>query len=322
MASVGFDGGSRRGQLLLAGAFVLAVALIGLTIVLTSSSYTTTLASQENDIVSGNDAVSVREAVATDLTRQFEYVFDNYGHGNRRAPFEAAVSQVGNETVTHYARRGRMVNATMTPTGAEFIEGTRIKQGDTTDLEHPNSNDPDWKPATNVELRNATFVISGLSETDPQKAFNLSLDTPADAGKNWSVVFYSDSSSGRFTVRSQSPTGELRRCTRPDVRASGVSYEVDIDAGTIDGTPCDALQFIDPGRHKYDINITNGDHASGRYWMIVDKEPSSSDVESYSIGLIDARTNRVLYGARVEYRYHSATVSYETNLDIAHREIS
>lgn len=316
----------RRAQLLLAGAFILAVALIGLTIVFTSSSYTTALVNQENEVVRGADAVSVREAVRADLTRHFEHVYETNPRGSRRAPFEAVVAPVGNETTGHYSRQGRLVNVTMDASGAGFIEGTHIKQGQSAELSNPGGVGPstnDWIVAENAELRNATFQISDIRARNPQNAINISFDTPASAGGNWSMTFHrSNTSPIELVIRTRSPEGVERTCTRPDPNVAGQDLYVDLDGGTAAGTPCAALAPIDPGRHTYDINITRGQRASGKYWMIVSKPPSDADVTTFSVGSIDAQTDDVLYGARVRYRYHSGTVSYETNIDIAHREIA
>jgi len=329
MAGLGV-GRSERGQLLLAGAFVLAVTLIGLTIVITSSSYTTTLANQENEVIRGNDAVAIRESFESHLTRQFEYVFDNYGHGSRRAPFEAVVAPAGNETMTHYARRGRMVNVTMEPSDAGFIEGTRIKQTSSSfDFTQPvggaTGGSDYWYPAEHVEARNMTFVVTSVdSGTDlAEEGFNVTFETPGPAGDDWSIAMYQDFSLSKpFVVRTRSPEGVTRECRAHDVTASQKAT-INVDEGTLNGNDCYALEAIDPPRHKYTLRFTRGEKVNGKYWILVDKEPTEG-IPTLN-GRFDAGTRStaepVLFGVRVRYRYHSATVSYETNIDIAHREI-
>ncbi|WP_135365820.1 DUF7261 family protein [Halosimplex halophilum] len=331
MADLSAADRDRRAQLLLAGAFVLAVALIGLTLVLTSSSYTTTLASQEDDIVRGNDAVAIRESLDTALTRQFRFVFENYSAGNREAPFEAVVTQVGNETTSHYARRGRMVNATMEASGAEFIEGTRIKQEQTGfTFEQPAGGATGgadyWYPAKRVEVRNLTLVVTDIAAAtvQPENAFNMSFETPAAAGGNWSVTIYQDFSlSDPLVIRTRSPEGVIRKCQTGSVAATN-SATIHVHNGTVDGDDCDALDPIDPGRHEYTVNFTRSHKIFGKYWMIVDEPPSSGSPSLSDKFDAGSRSSAepVLFGARVRYRYHSATVSYETNIDIAHRELS
>ncbi|WP_123535052.1 DUF7261 family protein [Halosimplex salinum] len=336
MAGVAF-GESReieRGQLLLAGAFVLAVALIGLTVVLTSSSYTGTLASQESEVVRGSDAITVRDSVDTDLTRHFRYVFENYAPSNRRAQFKSVLFPIGNETNTHYASRGRMVNVTEPPSGGMFIEGTRFKQVEpfqkfTQPAGGGTGGTDYWYPAENVELRNATIVVNNiLGGNQPEEAFNMSLDTPAAAGGNWSFVVYEDFSrpSGEeLIIRSRSPTDTVRTCYRDEVSSSSSKKAtIHLHNGTVNGDDCDALTPIDPGRHKYTLNFTRGEKVFGKYWMIVDKPPTEGSPTLNSKFAAGTRSTAepVLFGARVRYRYHSGTVAYETNIDIAHREIS
>ena len=99
-----------RGQLLLAGAFVLAVALIGLTLVLTSGGYTTTLASQDNAVERGTDAVTVRESVVSDLDHHLERANSKYGSlSDRESAFRAVVPAVGSGVRNQSAQRGRLV---------------------------------------------------------------------------------------------------------------------------------------------------------------------------------------------------------------------
>jgi len=333
MAGVAF-GDTRRGrraQLLLAGAFILAVALIGLTIVFTSSSYTTALVNQENEVVRGADAVSLREAVQADLTRQFEHVYETNPRGSRRAPFEAVVSPIGNETAGHYSRQGRLVNVTMDAAGAGFIPGTQIKQQQSGfTFEQPaggaTGGTDYWYPVEHVEVRNMTLVVTDVASgtAQPEDAFNLTFETPADAGGNWSFTIYQDFSlSDPFVLRTRSPEGVVRKCYADSVAASK-SATIHVHNGTINGVDCDALNPIDPGRHKYTLNFTRSDQIFGKYWMTVDKPPTSGSPtlnNKFDTGTRSA-AETVLFGARVRYRYHSGTVSYETNIDIAHREIA
>lgn len=310
-----------RGQLLLAGAFVLAVSLIGLTIVFTSGNYTSALASQENDVVRGSDAVAIRQSVEADLTRQFEYVFDAYDdNGDRKDEFEKVINSTGNEMNNHYSRRGRIVNVTRPDSSDDlFIEGSRIKQRSPSNFDKGGGLS-DWMMAENVEVRNITFKITSLSSSarDHEDGINISFDTPASAGGNWSMTLHRDASTNTV-VRTRSPNGKTRKCKRSDVNAGSNTLYIDLDAGTIDGVKCKALLPIDPGRNHYDINITRGAEATGKYWMIVDKPPSSL---SYGYGPSELDSERILYGARVNYRYHSSSVAYETKIDVAPDELS
>jgi len=321
--------GRERAQLLLAGAFVLAVALIGLTIVLTSSSYTTTLANQENGVVRGSDAVTVRKSLDHELTRQFEFVFRNYSAGNRRTPFETVVAQTGNETTTHYARRGRLVNVTMDASGAGFIEGARIKQSEDLNLDSP-SNVPNWVVAEDVEVRNATLIIGDISDaiptSSPSTATRMFFETPG-AGGDWSLAFMEQSKDidgdgsleTVWNISSISPSGKLRSCVREEVN-SNYEAKLDLDAGTLNGDRCGALLALSPEGNRYDVRIVRGARTTAaRYWLIVDKQPGSLGT-LFAGPFTDAEP--VLYGARVRYRYHSATVTYETNVDIAPQELS
>ncbi|ELZ29199.1 hypothetical protein C475_03244 [Halosimplex carlsbadense 2-9-1] len=312
-----------RAQLLLAGAFVLAVGLIGLTLVLTSSTYTATLASHDNQVVRGSDAVAVRDTVEADLTDQFDEVFDGQPGApsssvetNLKTQFRETLYPLGNETGTHHARHGRLVNVTAPPSGGLFVEGSRIKQSSTDRFAEPNSLTgvliDDWTAAEDVELRNATFKIESLTATSPATGFTLRLDSPESSGPEWTITLYQTGSS-TMEIRTEGPDGGDWTCTRP--RPDGTTNVfLDLDAGTAGGTHCRALAALEPDWNKYDVEFVNGNTVSGKYWMIVDAPPSSSKV------MTDA--NRVVYGAQVRYRYHSATVSYETDLEVAPEEIT
>ena len=154
-----------RGQLLLAGAFVLAVTLIGLTLVFSASDYTTVLASEESGISQGSDAITARESVRADLESGLEAVHrDHSSYIDYEDAFEAIVPQLGTETRAHHGNQGRLVNVS----SPSFVPGDRIAQTATTSFTEPNTGpprDPDWDVATGTTARNATFVFSSVPPT-------------------------------------------------------------------------------------------------------------------------------------------------------------
>jgi len=302
-----------RGQLLLAGAFVLAVALIGLTLVLTSGGYTTTLASQDNAVERGTDAVTVRESVVSDLERYLERANGKYGSlSDRESAFRAVVPAVSSGVRNQSAQRGRLVE--LSDSGSVAIEdGYRIEQTTTDDFDRfSGAGTLEQTLASDVRARNVTVV---LSEVPSSGRFVIEFDV-SGSPDSWFLELSESGSGFDVTVR-DSAGSYSQTCTRP---GKSDDMTVDVSAATVDGRNCPALEAIDTDSRRYDIVFDgNRDDASGRFWVTVDDLQVSRETTYSAQPNLDPV--EVVYSARVPFRYHSASVDYRTDLRIAPGEI-
>ena len=302
-----------RGQLLLAGAFVLAVALIGLTLVLTSGGYTTTLASQDNAVERGADAITVRESVVSDLGHHLERANSKYGSlSDRESAFRAVVPAVGSGVRNQSAQRGRLVE--LSDSGSVATDdGFRIEQTADDDFDRFSAAGAlERTLASDVRARNVTFVFSEVPSGSP---FTIEFDVSGSAD-SWFVELIESGSGFDVTVR-DSAGSYSQTCTRP---GKSDDMTVDISTATVDGRHCPALEAIDTDSRRYDVVFDgNRDDTSGRFRVTVDDLQVSRETTYIAQPNIDPV--EVVYSARVPFRYHSASVDYRTDLRIAPGEI-
>jgi hypothetical protein len=309
--SPGDSRSSDRAQLLLAGAFVLAAALIGLTLVLTASNYTATLASGDNAVASGSDAVTIRDAVETDLGRYLDRVNEKYGANPlRRTEFTSVLRDFRGHVQGAHARHGQLVNVSLAP-GTAFVAGKRVSQSTAGQFDDPtDSTDGDWALTGTVSssslVRNATLVLTDVTASASDE-FRLVL-SEGGAGDRWEVTVHEDTGGTTEWVLGSTSSG--RECRRP---ASNAPLTVDFTAATFGGEHCPALEPPAGLDSEVVVRFENGNGVRGKYWFVFDPTGSFTS---------PAATEDVLYAANVAFVYQSATVSYAETLRIAPEELT
>lgn len=302
---------SDRAQLLLAGAFVLAAALIGLTLVLTASNYTATLATGDNAVASGSDAVTVRDGVETDLGRYLDRVNEKYGANPlRRTEFTSVLRDFRSHVQGAHARHGQLVNVSLA-TGTPFVPGKQVSQSTAGQFDDPtDSTEGDWDltgTATSSSLvRNATFVVTDVTASASDE-FRLILSEGA-TGDQWTVTIREDTSGTTEWVIGS--TSSPRECRRP---ASTGPHTIDVAAATFGGEHCPALEPPADIDSDVLVRFENGNGVRGKYWFVFDPTGSFTS---------PATTADVLYAANVEFVYQSATVSYAETLRVVPGEVT
>lgn len=314
-----------RGQLLLAGAFVIAVALIGLSLVLNAGNYSSTLATQEQSVTQGTDAITVRKSVRVSLSEMvYRLNRGNYSDSTRVTWLAQNVSWYSNATSDYHARRGRLVNASRAPLDPSdrTVNGTRLTQHTEGDFDRPN-NAPDgnWTVDDDIILRNATFKITGIEERDKPK-FTILLNVSDRVA--WTVKVFDDPSlsggTGVSVVVNNTSTPSNSDCTRSDPIDQGGNTNpltLDLGNGTVDGEPCPPLNHYSPTSTPYNLTIANGTRAEGKYWLTVN-EVGFPDFA----GDPETETTDVLYSVAIQYRYQAPRINYVTNMTVAPGELS
>lgn len=288
-----------RGQLLLAGAFVLAVALVGLTLVLTSGGYTTTLAGQDNAVDRGTDAITVREAVLSDLDRYLRRANSEYtGFATQDTQFRAVLPALADGYRDQYGRHGRLVDL---GTPATLERGHEIELSTDGDYDRLDTDsDGSEVIVTNSRTRNVTLAFSSGVPGDSIR-FRFQ-----GATREWVVEVLNNGGDWVVTVDEVSSM-YTQSCTRT---GTGSDMFVDLSAATIDGNHCPPLEQISFNQKQYSVSV-EGDLSTirGRMWMTV-KGPG-----------LAGPTDDAIYSARVPFRYDSPSVTFETELRSAPGEI-
>lgn len=296
-----------RGQLLLAGAFVLAIALIGLTLVLTSGGYTTTLAGQDNAVDRGTDAITVREAVLSDLDRYLMRTNSKYStYSTRQAQFNSILDPPsGGKSLSdgyrdQYGRHGRLVDLGSSATYQEGHEIELMSDGSFDRLD--SDGDGEEEIVTNSRIRNVTLAFSDVPTGS--SSFELRLYTGA---REW-LVDVSTMGGSDWVITVEEVSGSYAQsCTRP---GTSPDMFVDLSAATIDGNHCTALEAITFDQKQYSVKVDGAlSQTDGRIWMTV-KGPGPA-----------VTYDSVIYSANVPFRYDSPSVTYGTELRSAPGEI-
>lgn len=314
-----------RAQLLLAGAFVLAVALLGLTIVLSAGNYTASLAGDSGSVSQGDDAITARESVRAGVRSYLRLINDRSGvsHSDREASLEAVTRVIGERTSEIYAREGRVL--VVSPDSDPATEGTRIKQVNKDNFRQPSERggaaadiDETWSLTNGGTVRNMTFHFSQLPASPP---FELQFRRVSGTGKEWDLRV--EKSGGNWLIAVEqvgSGPAITLTCERP--RSSG-DQTMDVTDATMDGTYCPALDAIEMGA-AYDVVVktpgigdSTRDPAEGQFWVIA-RDPSAEAMNTGDPVETDAG---LVYSTTVPFSYHSPAVQYEADLRVAPGEI-
>jgi hypothetical protein len=298
-----------RGQLLLAGACILAVTLIGLTLIFSSGGYTTTLSNQDTAVERGTDAVLVRQSVEADLERYLTRVNNDPAYTTytlRVANFRNVLTELGETIRKRFADHGRFVDVEAGATVA-YQEGYQIELATDDDFDRLDSNgDGTETVASDTRVRNLTFVFSEVPTGS--SSFGITFD----AGSATWLVTVTTTGGTDWHVTVERPSGSYARTCTVEGTATTPPSEmtVNISEATVDGNRCPPLGAIDLGNERYDVTVS-GDlgGTEGRLWMTVrGPRPSTSYDE-------------VIYSVEVPFHYNSATVAYRTDIHVAPGEI-
>lgn len=325
--SNGFD---RRGQLLLVGAVVLAIIILGLSVVVNTVLFTENVGTGEARVeapaieeFSFESQKSARSLMlrlnAADRTDTIAEVDESISD---------QISAYSDATARSYAASGTVfVDIEYSET---LDEGTRIVQGTDRKFTYPasGSDEPDWDPVNqglgsvnpanlgwmvlNVNLRNtsgdqATLEITSEGGENIEYRFNRS---DGGNGPNLRVNVSGSTVSGTDAVACGSVSGRVLL----DLR-TGQAFSSDC---TFEG-----INEIDGPYER--IRITNGDNLAGQYDIIVNENDSSSESIGFDDGSGPEDWDRdctsgdggpcispVVWQGQIDLAYRSADVNFGT----------
>ncbi|QLH77691.1 hypothetical protein HZS55_10435 [Halosimplex rubrum] len=287
----GADRRDGRGQILLIGAFALAVAFVALALVMNAAIYTENLATRSESAETANAHVFHR-ATATMASDSFRYAHDAHSgdHDALDRSVRDAVEVYYNATRRQQAVHGQITNVSVARTNP----GVNVTNTDGTFGSDGGLDD--WTVASGVrQFHTFRLDVAGWSGPDSEE-----LRVVADDTETWYVNVSHDGSS--YTV-GVNDSGTYSEC-EPSISGD---FTVDFAAGTVAGDDCDALDLKGVSG-PYDLRFENGSVASGDYTMVVDGAAGSE--------VAAAQKTEILYSMEVDLVYWSPDLRYRSTIRV------
>lgn len=299
-----------RGQLLLVAALAIAVAIVALVLLLNTSIYMENLATRDTD-TGASEAIAFRNSVESNLWRVV--AAENERTYADRGTLERNVSNRTDRFVRLTASRHRRSGVVAELSNTTLDNGTRLVQNDSSRQLTSASSTSNWTLATSAEgVRHFEVNATGGLETTATPstdAFGVNVD--GSGGQRWSLYLYNDGG-GRLAVKNGSGSVSTDVCGGP----FGTPPEVNLTAGTVDGTACPAIDFARGTTPPYDISYQYGNRSEGTYRLTA----NTSNVPSTSFNGPGPTTPPyevpVVYSVSTDVVYRSPTLSYRANVTI------
>jgi hypothetical protein len=301
-----------RGQLILVTGFAIAVAVVALVLLLNTAIYTENLATRGVDTTEG-DALAFRDAIEDELWTVVAGTNDP--EGPDRATRVRRVDARVDRTTRLIARRHRLEAATVDVTNRSYHNGTRLVQTDANRTVTPaGTTAPNWTMATGVgDVRAAELNVTGglTSTNDPAEGFSVAVS--GSGGEEWRVYVYNDSATGTETLAVKNGTAPIE----DDVCSGLVSGppRLNLTAGTVDGTDCDALAFGTNVTAPYDaVNVRYGNRTTGTYALTVNTTLAAPQAGNFDDPPTSPYDVPVVYSLHADVHYRSATLTYRARI--------
>ncbi|QLH82790.1 DUF7261 family protein [Halosimplex pelagicum] len=287
----GADRRGGRGQIILIGAFALAVVFVALALVTNAAIYTENLATRSESAETAN-AHAFHRATATMASDSFRYAHDAHSgdHEALNRSVRDSVEVYYDATRRQQAAHGQITNVSVTRTNP----GVNVTNTDGTFGSDGGLDD--WTVATGVRgFHTFRLDVEGWSGPDSEE-----LRVVADDAETWYVNVSHDGSS--YTV-GVNDSGTYSEC-EPSIAGD---FTVDFAAGTVAGDDCAALD-LKGASGPYDLRFENGSVASGDYTMVVDGAAGSE--------VTDAQGTEILYSMEVDLVYWSPDLRYRSTIRV------
>lgn len=317
-------GAGERAQLMLVTALVLASLFVVLAMVLNAVIFTENFATRTHASEDVRDALSTRDVAAAELDRALaDANRHDTSYADLHDAFGREVTTWGTLAARHRAANARDLDLAV----VDVTNGTRIVQRNASRTLTNVSGAPDWELVDDADgLQAAALNVSRSSLVVPSNETNSTALVAdgvfhvvlTDAGGDaWRVFVYRDGVDA-VEVRVQEPTGTLRPACSAAAGADG-TVTVDLVAGSVGGTDCPELAFVDGLSPPADLAFRAGDGAAGTYVIVVAQLEGVIDGDGDFAAVDDGAspaTTETIYAATVEVRYVSSVVEYRTTLRV------
>jgi hypothetical protein len=310
-------GSRRRGQVLVVGGVLFALALLALATVLNAAVFTGELATRRG--AAGTDrAVGYQHAAERSVGGEVFYA-NYHDYGSRPRLARALAGRVGNwsehASVHHAATRALATTQRTGVTNGSYA--FQAGAGAFTDADGA----ADWVLADDVTgVRRFSLNVSRDALAEPMATDTLSALTDADpfriratnGSATAEVLVYADGD--EVVVQPVRPDDTLGSACA----VAGEHVTVAVTAGTVGGEPCEALDF--PGvTGSVEVAYRNGDAAAGRYGLVTDVPAADIGDAPYAPGTTGAEPHVVpaVYAVTVDISYTTGELRYTTTERVA-----
>lgn len=296
---VGARGGERnRGQVLLIAGFVLAVAFLAVAVMLNGVIYSENLATRGED-ARGSEAIAYQADVVDGAEQLIESANENQStFDERTTAFNQSVTSMYNDTALMQAVDGIATDVSV----IGVTNGTHIGQFNASRNFTNNDGDPNWKLAEDIHGTRA-FRIDVTDQTALSGGggnFSVNVTNGTDT---WTAEIYGDANSTTIDVVGGGA------CT------VGPTPEIDLTAGTVNATPCDALAFGSGVSEPYSIEFENANAIAGNFSLVVNS--TSYDSVHYNSDRDSPFVEEgVIYSSTLHLRHESPDHVYATEADV------
>lgn len=308
-----------RGQLLVVGAFAIALLIVALAVVLNAAAYTETL-STDGDGGVAQDAIRFERDVNRSVAGTM-YTVNRQNGDATEADLSDALAEWEKRVNDDGATRGVVTNVEVVSGSATF--GSRIAQ------ENESRGFTDANGTANWTVVNETDEVAQFrltlnrttltNESDPDP-FTVSA---TNGTANWSATFVDNGTAINATVVGPSETAT---CSLPtsftvgNVTGNGtvenVTYNttvVNVAAGTLGNQSCPQLAFTEILGGPYAIGFENAENTTGTFELVVDKQVAEFPTDG-RFGTDGPTLTDALWSAEMRVSYDSARVSYTTQI--------
>jgi hypothetical protein len=302
-----------RGQLLVVGAFAIALLIVALAVTLNAAAYTETL-STDGDGGVAQDAIRFERDVdqsvgGTMLAVSREGDADVTDLNAALTEWEKQVNEDG-------ATRGVVADVEVVgPT----TYGARIAQENESRGFVDANGTANWTvvdATSNVAQFRLTLNRTTLTNESEPNPFTVSV---TDGTDDWNVTFVDNGSAINATVVDPSGT---TICSVPMNATAGNGTAttsnttvVNFAAGTLGNQSCPALAFTDTLASPYTISFENAANTTGTFELVVDKQVGSF-TPGDRFGGDGPTLTRALWSTDVTISYETARVSYATQITV------
>lgn len=297
-----------RAQILLVTALLLGVLFVALALILNSAIFTENLASR-GETTGGDNVVEyhsdLRRGTGAVMTYENWNASGGDSHGDVADRVEVGVNDIGSILTRRHAKSGGLSDVSMT--GRE--DGSRVYQTDDSRNFTDGNAQNDWTVVEDVE-RTRGFRL-GVSSADSactlfSSCFNITI---SNSTHSWNMSV-KDTLPG-LKVEVNDVTGSTASCS-----TSSSTARIDLTAGTLDGTDCEALSSTGFPNGPYDVEYNNADQIHGNYSLVVDNRSVSATPPAHFSTGSGPSVSPALYTVTLSYRYETPDINVSSDMQV------
>ena len=295
-----------RAQLFLVTALVLAIAMIAFIMLFNAAIYTQNISSRN---LGADDRAALSEASTAIGGSRMLLIQENReghsDHGSLKDAYFAGMTDLDIMQRSHELTRGTYVAVH----NVSASNGYSLQQDGTRTFTN-NVSTTDWSVATDAEnVRKFEMTIEDVdTSTDPVND-SFRLEITGDGSNTWEMYAFDEN--GTLTISTRVNGGSLTDCCPSNYSSTPV--HVNLTQRTINGAPCNDLNYSSTVTRPYDISISRGNTSKGTYQLVV----NTTQTNGFNSDGTDPYQYPVLYSSRGNFTYQSPDLYYHKSFRIA-----